>query len=137
MIRSYWRLAGVAVALPVFLVACDISTPLQPVNHSPEVRALSVFPATIGLGDSAIVTCEATDADGDTVVYDWSSDCRMLKKGDNFGYLTLYNRLDHSLVVYATPCNRAPLDTGWVSCEVRDGRGGGAYAGTVRIVVRQ
>jgi len=53
----------------------QLSSPLQVVNHSPTVQGLSVFPTTLGVGDSAIVTCLATDADGDTVVCDWNADC--------------------------------------------------------------
>jgi len=83
------------------------------------------------------VLCNATDPDGDTVVYDWSSDCRMVKKGAGSGEVGYNNRSDPGLVVYPGACVRAPIDTGWVTCEVRDGKGGGAYAGTVYIVVRQ
>jgi hypothetical protein len=61
----------------------------------------------------------------------------MVKKGagpDDFWYS---NRSDPGLVVYPGACVRATVDTGWVACEVRDGKGGGAYAGTVHIIVRQ
>jgi hypothetical protein len=126
----------VALALASCVAACVTTTPLEPVNRSPVARSLVAFPTTLGVGDSAIVVCSATDADGDTLVYDWSSDCRMLKKGDSLGDFTLYSG-GPSMVVYAGACNRAPLDTGWVTCEVRDRRGGYAYAGRVHIVVRQ
>jgi len=136
MVRSVWLVAALAIGVIVCVAACDTSSPLQVVNHDPRVHSLTAFPTTIGPSDSAIVVCLATDADGDTVVYDWTSDCRMLKKG-GFSKLTLYNRFDHTLVVYPGACNRAPVDTGWVDCEVRDGRGGGARAGYVQIIVRQ
>jgi len=135
--RLGWRVTGVAIALIVSLAACNISSPLQVVNHSPTVQGLSVFPTTLGVGDSAIVTCLATDADGDTVVCDWNADCRMRLKADFQGDGFVFNTFDHSMVVYAGACNRAPADTGLVYCEVRDRRGGGAFAGVVRIIVRQ
>jgi len=117
------------------LSSCGAKTPLQPVNRSPEVQSLIAFPVSISVGDSAVVVCHATDSDGDQVVFDWSSDCRLIKQGAP-GQLTLYN-VGSTLVVYAGACADAPLDTGWVSCSVRDGRGGGAYAGVVRILIRQ
>jgi hypothetical protein len=100
------------------------------------VLSLTAFPTTIGPGDSAIVVCLATDPEGDTLVYDWTSDCRLIKKGGP-GELTLYNSDDHALIVYPGACNSAPVDTGWVACEVRDRRGGGTYAGFVHVIVRQ
>jgi hypothetical protein len=128
-----------AVGLAVCAAACDNYTPLKVIaNRSPAVQSLVAFPTTIRPGDSAVVVCGATDPDGDTLVYDWSSDCRMVRKGaGQYDDGTSYDRRDRSLVVYAGACNRAPEDTGWVRCEVRDHRGGGAYAGVVRIVVRQ
>jgi hypothetical protein len=60
----------------------------------------------------------------------------MVKKGGEDRF-TLYHQFDRELVVYPGACNKAPLDTGWVNCFVRDQRGGGVNAGTVRIIVRQ
>lgn len=115
--------------------SCGTKTPLQPVNRSPVVHSLIVFPATISPGDSAVVVCHATDPDGEPVEFDWTSDCRLIKRGAANSFV-LYN-VGNTLVVYAGACADGPLDTGWVSCDVRDGRGGGARAGTVRIVIRQ
>jgi hypothetical protein len=117
------------------LPGCGAKTPLQPRNRSPVVQSLIAFPATIGPGDSAVVVCQATDPDGDPVVFDWTSDCRLIKQGAT-GQFTAYNR-GNVLVVYAGACAYVPVDTGWVSCHARDGRGGGADAGIVRIVIRQ
>jgi len=119
----------------VYLSSCGVKTPLQPVNRSPVVQSLIAFPVSISSGDSAVVVCQATDPDGEPVLFDWFSDCRLIKQGAS-GQLTTYSR-GNTLVVYAGACARAPLDTGWVSCDVRDGRGGGAHAGTIRIVIRQ
>ena len=131
------RKTAVLTALTLSVGACGGTTPLQPVNRTvPVVVSLTAFPTTIGPTDSAIVLCIASDADGDTVVYDWMSDCRMVKKGGE-DRLTLYHQFDRALVVYPGACNTAPLDTGWVNCYVRDQRGGGVNAGTVRIIVRQ
>jgi hypothetical protein len=131
------RLLAPALALCVLacLSGCGVKTPLEPVNRSPVVRSLIAFPASISPGDSAVVVCQATDPDGDPVVFDWTSDCRLIKQGAP-GDFTAFNR-GNAVVVYAGACADAPLDTGWVSCHVRDGRGGGAYAGVIRIVIQQ
>ena len=130
------RAVMTALVLAACLGACRTPTPLEPTyrDQSPVVQSLTAFPTTLAPGDSAIVVCTATDPDGDTLYFDWYSDCRLLMKGDVLGDGAIYNR-PQSLVVYAGTCNRPPVDTGWVHCEVRDGRGGFAEAGTVRIVV--
>lgn len=136
-LRPVQRTMALAIGLAACVAACDMSTPLQPVNRSPVIQSLVAFPTTLALGDSAILVCTATDPNGDTLVYDWTSDCRLLKKGDDpYGGLTLYEQ-GRSLVVYAGTCNRAPVDTGWIRCDVRDHKGGGASIGPVLIVVRQ
>ena len=117
------------------LSSCGVKTPLQPVNRSPVVQSLIAFPASISPGASAVVVCHATDPDGEPVVFDWMSDCRLIKQGAP-GQLIVYGH-GNTLVVYAGACADAPLDTGWVSCHVRDGRGGGADAGVILIAIRQ
>jgi hypothetical protein len=133
-----YRPGLVALLFGATLGACDSAKPLRPVNYDPVVRSLTVFPAIIAPGDSAIVVCEASDPDGDTLVFDWESDCRLLMK-DALGQpaVYFYNSHDNRIVVYAGSCANAPSDTGGVSCFVRDRRGGGAYAGLVRVVIRQ
>jgi len=135
--RARRAIAG-ALALAACVAACSTTTPLEPVhpNQDPVVQSLTAFPTTLAPGDSAIVVCSVTDADGDRLQFGWSSDCRLLKKGNVLGSETLYNA-SRSLVVYAGKCNKAPVDTGWVTCEVWDDKGGFAYAGPIFIVVRQ
>jgi hypothetical protein len=134
--RLRLRLSALIAGAGLSLAGCGAEIPLQPVNHSPVALSLSAFPTTIGIGDSAIVVCLATDADGDTVVFDWSSDCRLVKKGPVRPGPTLYSQ-GNTLVVYGGSCATAPLDTGWVSCSARDLRGGSDYAGTVQIIIQQ
>ena len=132
-----WQLLTLILGTALCMSGCGAATPLVPGNNSPVVQSLMVFPTTLGPGDSAIVVCTATDADGDVVVFDWFSDCRLSKKGESpYGGGGFYNQ-GNTLVVYAGTCASAPLDTGWLSCSVRDSRGGGANAGTVRIVISQ
>ena len=125
-----------ACLLGTGLAACDSTKPLVLTNHAPVVlQTLQAFPETIGPGDSAIVTCSATDADGDTLRYDWFSDCRLKMKGAFRDDYFLNNTPEGRLIVYPG-CVTGSIDTGWVSCSVRDQRGGGAYAGHVAIIVQ-
>ncbi len=131
MLRRSRLLTPIVVACCLTcLPACGEKTPLQPVNHSPVVESLIAFPATISPGDSAVVVCHATDPDGDRVVFDWYLAGPLLMQG------YAYNQ-SNAKVVYAQPGSGALPDTGWVSCEARDSRGGGAYAGRVLIIIRQ
>ena len=129
--------AGAALlAIGVIAASCDPELPIQPVNHSPVVRSLTVFPAVIGPGDSAIFICEAIDPDGDTLYFDWFSDCRLIMSSPrNSG--VVFSERSGRMVVHAGACATAPRDTGIVSCRVRDGRGGGRDAGFALIAVWQ
>lgn len=130
--------AGAALlAIGVIAASCDPELPIQPVNRSPVVRSLTVFPAVIGPGDSAIVICEAIDPDGDTLYFDWSSDCRLSMSSPRNHGGTVFSERSGRMVVRAGTCATAPLDTGFVSCHVRDGRGGGRGAGFASITVQQ
>ncbi len=132
-----WRVGLFLMAFASISASCDPELPLRPVNHSPVVRRLSVFPSLIGPGDSAVVICEATDPEQDTLQFDWTTDCRMIMStrlgNDSF----VFGERSGQMVVHAGACARTPLDTGVVFCHVRDGRGGGVNAGYVRIVVQQ
>jgi hypothetical protein len=129
------RILPLVLAALGILPGCGPRTPLQPVNRSPVALSLTAFPSSIGPSDSAFVVCVASDPDGDSLAYFWGSDCRIVKKGQ-FGQEDLYSR-SNTLVVYPGTCVHAPTDTGWVSCEISDRRGGGAYVGTVYIVIHQ
>ena len=135
--RIWLRAWLFAATLGACLVACDPTKPLVLTNHPPVVMSpLQAFPTTIGPGDSAIVTCIATDPDGDTVVYDWASDSRLIMHGETPGNNhELYDTVGGRLVVYPG-YEYQPVDTAWISCYVRDGRGSGINAGHVHIVVQ-
>lgn len=135
--RTCLRLGFLLPAIALVMSGCGEKIPLQPVNHSPVVQSLTVFPTTIGMGDSAVIICVATDADGDTVVFDWYSYGLVDLKGKKpWGGNELYNK-GGTMVVYPNSGARAPLDTTWVACEARDGRGGFASAGRVQIFIQQ
>lgn len=116
------------------LSSCGEDLPLAPVNRDPAVQSLVAFPESLSPGDSAVVVCRATDPDGDRVVFDWFAHGQLVLTG--FDGTFAYSRGD-TMVVYAEKGAAAPVDTGWVSCHVRDLRGGGADAGRVQIIIRQ
>lgn len=130
---SFKLLVVVGVWVLALLAGCGSELPLVPANRRPQVQSLIAFPASFAHGDSAVIVCNATDPDGDELWYDWTSDCRLVKKGASSSG-SAYTR-SNTLVVYAGACAVAPLDTGWVSCTVSDQRGGGRFAGIVKIVI--
>jgi hypothetical protein len=107
--------------------------PTKSIYHSPVISSVTVFPSIIGQGDSVLVTVYASDPDGDALVYDWFTDSRLIIK-DAPGELMLYNTASNSHVFYrSTYVPRS--DTAWVSCYVRDGRGG-MDGGRVLVLLR-
>jgi hypothetical protein len=64
------------------------------------------------------------------------TDSRVRIKGAHGDDFSLYHTFENSRIFY--PRNvRAPVDMAWVSCDVRDRRGGGRSAGSVRFIVTQ
>lgn len=126
----------VALVLVTSALACgDGGHPVAPENRRPVVLSLSAFPADIGMSDSALITCEATDPDGDTLVYDWITDGRLSIQGASPGGSSLYNTSGHTRVVYPARIT-APVETVWVQCFARDRRGK-SDNGVVLFLVRQ
>jgi hypothetical protein len=72
--KTHLRVLLLALVLGTSVGACECTRSVEPANHNVAAQSLTVFPQTIGPGDSAIVTCYATDSDGDTLLYDWFSD---------------------------------------------------------------
>ncbi|MCK6623470.1 MAG: hypothetical protein L6Q94_23530 [Calditrichia bacterium] len=113
---------------------CDDASPVQPQNNSPEILSLDVFPNVIGPSDSVIVICEAIDPDGDTLVYDWITDGRVRIKGSNWHYL--YHTSENTRVFYPKDNVNVPIDTLWIQCFARDGKGKSAN-GIVLFIVKR
>jgi hypothetical protein len=104
------------------IAGCSAEDPTQPINHNPVIHSVTLFPQSIGPGDSAIVVCEASDRDGQTLVFDWQTDAALRIKGAHNG-VYLYDSRDKSQIFYyGTPTT--PTDTAWIACSVRDDIGG-------------
>src|SRR5438477_11115342 len=113
----------VSIALFAAIIgACGGSNPTKPVNHSPIISSIYLFPGTMGSSDSAIVILTATDPDGDSLVYDYVSDGRLrLTDAPCVGYI--YNSPRNSQIFYRGAIV-APYDTALIWCYTRDRRGG-------------
>jgi len=121
--RHAWRVILLAVVLGASATACGDDNPTKPPeNKSPTILSLSVFPSTIGVGDSAVIMCGAQDADADTLVYDWITDDRVRLQGARPGDPFLYNSFSPSQVIYPQS-TVVPPDTVWVRCYARDRKG--------------
>jgi len=111
-------------ALTIFVFACtedSTDPPTSNENHAPVVTSVSVTPDTVAPNNLALLTCIVTDADSDTIVYNWSS-----LKG------TFPNGKVGDSITW-----QAPSDTGLclISVIVNDGNGGND-SGEVTVVVQ-
>jgi hypothetical protein len=93
-----------------------------PQNRTPVILSLKAFPEGLCESDSILVVCQATDPDNDTLVYDWITDARLKIQGVRDGQGWLYNTHESFHVFYPNVIY-APVDTAWVQCFARDGRG--------------
>lgn len=113
------------VALALLVLACtkDRVTAPSPVNHAPVISSMWSFPEVLGSQDSMIVACLASDADGDTLFYDWITDAHFVIKGNPPDNHHLYDSRSNTQVFIRDYV--LPTDTvAWVQCIVRDHKGG-------------
>jgi len=108
----------------------------SPQNHRPVIFSLVAFPEVASASDSILVVCQAMDADCDTLVYDWITDGSLRIRDAREGEHWLYNTRESFMVFYPVPeVVHVPVDTVWVQCFARDGRGMSA-AQVVTFVIR-
>jgi hypothetical protein len=69
-----------------FLIICTVSdgkgssvsdtiiiTVVDKINNSPKINYLNAKPGKLDINSSALITCDATDPDGDILIYHWNS----------------------------------------------------------------
>lgn len=125
MTRAQSSLIPLALLVVMTIHGCDDSTTKPPANRYPVLVSLTVAPDSITTTDSATVTCVATDADGDTLVYDWDVDSRLRISGNPPGIPIKSNTLNNAEVFYLN-YNPTTVDSVWVVCTTRDRMGGSA-----------
>ncbi len=81
---------------------------VQRINHIPVIGAIDGRPRVVDIGGNLHLTCHASDSDGDTLVYDWSTEAGNVSGTDSTSTWT------------------APTVAGYyyVRCRVSDGYGG-------------
>ena len=121
----------------LLIIGCSDNNPVKPENHDPIIESLTAFPTIIGLTDSVVIVCDATDPDGDTLVYDWITDGRLRVKDALRREHFLYNTYENSHVFYPDSAIHPPVDTPWVQCFARDRKGGQSVPKLVEFIVRQ
>ncbi|MBK7103808.1 MAG: hypothetical protein IPH62_00790 [Ignavibacteriae bacterium] len=121
------------VLLIIILISCNENS-TESKNNDPILLSLQVFPKIVNSEDSVIVICEAVEPDEDSIFYDWFTDSR-LKIKDNGNESILYHTRENTRVFYPTKGKDEPTDSAWISCSVRDGKGGQSVSKRVTILV--
>jgi hypothetical protein len=93
-------------------------------EHRPVITSVSAFPSSIALGDSAIIIADATDSDGDALVYDWITDGHLRIKDATAGTYLYDTPNNHVVVFYVTAS--PPRDSIGIQCTARDPNGNNA-----------
>lgn len=119
------RLAVIAVALATVwgLSPCQDKPPTWPVNHNPVMSSAAANPTDMGRLDSTEVTILATDEDGDTLVYDWTTDLRLRIKGNPPDFPVKSHSFINTETFYPN-FTSTEVETCWIGCSTRDRRGG-------------
>jgi len=100
-------------------IVVDYRSDHVPSNHRPRIKGFGARPSTIYLGGDAQLSCTAVDADGDSLVFEWSATGGTLTAGGSTGSWT-------------APVTKGVFD---VVCRISDGNGGGDTARTAITVV--
>jgi len=58
----------------VILSSCSKDKPTEPTNNAPNIQSFTASPSPIKVNETTSLTCVATDLDGDSLTYYWSSD---------------------------------------------------------------
>ena len=137
---TFLRVPRVLASALVLVVFCGCEKTNLPTfaasNHSPVMHGLVAFPDTIGPSDSTIVVCSASDADGDTLEYDWETDARLNIQGTPTWNKLLNAQLSPERKFYNADLPNPINDSAWVYCLVRDRRGGGVGRSVFIVLTR-
>lgn len=112
-----WTVVALAVIAMLVASAC-----CPPPNQAPTITSLTANPESVAPGDSSTITCVASDTDGDTLTYTWTSTGGTISGTG-------------SIVTWLAPSVEGTYS---ISVTVDDGRGGtdtDAVAVTVAVII--
>ncbi len=132
-VRAICQVVAAAAWLASLTSACAL-TPKQ--NRDPVITRVIVDPDSIGPFDSTLVSIIARDPDHDHLVYDWVTDARLSIPGNSANTFYRYNTQSSTQAFYPGPAMVHAVDTAWVQCFARDGKGGMSDGPMVQIIVR-
>ncbi len=104
----------------------------EPLMRRPVITSIVAFPTVLAPGDSTLITINATDPDGDPLVYDWDAVNGLVMTGPYGEVSYQYFTQSPSMVFHRSPTWPGGYDTAYVWCSVRD-RTGGSDSRRVRI----
>jgi len=129
------RYASTILLLICLIFGCNEET-TAPVNNDPIITSIVAFPSSVNLADSFAVVCSAYEPDDDSLYYDWfcTSGAR-ISGAEPSTPSFLYHTRENIRILYAPDSIISQIDSIRVSCDVRDGKGGGHSADIfVRII---
>jgi len=110
-------LTAIAVVVAVGLVGCGGGGGGTP-NDAPTINSLTAAASSLWPGGSTAITCNASDADGDSLTYTWTADGGLITGSGN----SVTWKAPNATAIYQ------------VRCKVEDGKGG-SVTQTVNLTV--
>lgn len=71
--KSENRIFSILIIVLSLWVACDQDSPTEPQNNPPEISSIIANPSQVGLMETSTLVCKASDPDGDSLEYIWTS----------------------------------------------------------------
>ncbi len=90
------------------------------INHAPQINSIQTFPRKINIGEITKIFCNATDSDGDNLIYSWFSD---------YGS---FDQQDADSVIWISPGVEGDY---YIKCSVDDNKGSVAND-SIKVMVR-
>ena len=64
----------VFIIFSIITISCSKDSSTEPTNNPPEIQSISATPSSLNVTETTILTCTASDKDGDNLIYTWSAD---------------------------------------------------------------
>ncbi len=117
-----WLCAAILLALATGVGSCRKYVTV-PTMRLPVITSIVAFPTVLGVGDSTMITINATDPDGDPLVYDWEGYNGLVMRGP-YGEGPFRYRTHSPSMVFYRSAGTSSIDTAFVWCTVWDNKFG-------------